>query len=266
VSLDLTLHYGVDPNALAAELAARFVPMSRDAATERFIHLVESARLGRLAGAAHSFLRQFMSDFDVNGMLGAYPLFLLGPDQWRALLEGHTGGALLDVGAGSGDVTACYAPLFGGVTAVETSREMHKRLASRGYDARALDLSRDPVPGGPWPTIMLLNVLDRCARPRSLLAALRDALAPNGALVVSLPLPYRPHWYEGGRSLDPLEPLGIRAARFETAVGELAEELTRAGLRPRRWTRAPYLSGGDARRALYVLDAAVLLCTREDPA
>ncbi len=259
----LRLRYGADPTRLDAELVARFVPLTLDAETRRFIEDAELARLGRWRGAAHALLRRFASDFDVNAWLHSYPLFLLSAGQWTTLLGAHQRGALLDVGAGAGDVSRALGRGFSRHLAVETSGPMVKRLRERGLEALKAELSEEPVPTGPWDVIALLNVLDRCARPRTLLGRLRAALPPSGRLLLSLPLPYRPHWYDGGRTLEPLEPLAIGERRFEAALQQLALELARAGLRVERWTRAPYLSAGDGQQAVYELDAAVLLCEPE---
>jgi hypothetical protein len=55
---------------------------------------------------------------------------LLGRDPGAAGAAGH----LLDIGAGSGAVTAQMAPLFAQVTTTEISVQMAARLRDRGYD------------------------------------------------------------------------------------------------------------------------------------
>jgi SAM-dependent methyltransferase len=125
--------------------------------------------------------------------------------------------------------------------------------------AESFDLADGPPDDAPYDTIALLNVLDRCARPRTLLSAALDALAPGGTLVVSMPLPYDPCWYDGPRTCDPLERLPLRALRWEAAAVELARYLEAHGGEVRAMTRAPYLSGGDRHEPLYVLDALVMV-------
>jgi len=92
-----------------------------------------------------------------------------------------------------------------------------------------------------------------------MLRAALDVLAPGGTLVVSMPLPYDPCWYDGPRTRDPLERLPLRAERWESAAGELAAHLEDHGGQVVAMTRAPYLSGGDRHEPLYVLDAAIVV-------
>jgi SAM-dependent methyltransferase len=205
-------------------------------------------------------LRGVLSDFDINGLLNTYPMHVLGTEQWRHLLP-NAGGRLLDVGAGNGDVTRALAPLFDEVTAVETSRHMARRLEKRGYRCHRLDLATTDVPGAPYDVVSLLNVLDRCDRPLSLLAKLRTALRPEGRLVVALVLPYRPFVYDGALTREPTERLPVTAPGWERAVSEfVTHALLPLGLEVESCSRVPYLSGGDAYRPLYELDDVVLVC------
>jgi SAM-dependent methyltransferase len=59
----------------------------------------------------------------------------------------------------------------------------------------------------PYDAIALLNVLDRCDKPRTLLQRCLALLKPGGRLIVALALPYRPFYYLGPSTPDPLERL-----------------------------------------------------------
>lgn len=252
------LIYACKRERLSPALRQRFLELSPDTDTESFLAASERARTGWLRGAVHAALRPWMSDFDVNGLLGTYPLFLLGSAQWRSLLGDSPGGSLFDIGAGDGAVTAHLASCFERVAVAEAAPAMRRRLARRGWTLHEAEVASAGVPGGPYDTISLLNVLDRTARPRTLLERARAGLAPGGRLVVSLPLPYRPHWYDGGRTREPLERLPLDGASWEVGAATLIEGvLEPLGLEPVRFARVPYLSAGDRRRALYVLDAVV---------
>jgi SAM-dependent methyltransferase len=241
-------------------LAARYVALHADVDTAAFLERELGRRHGRLRWAAHRFLLGFKPDFDVNGLLDTYALHLLSAGQWDALLGPRNGGRLLDVGAGAGEVTRALGARFDEIVAVETSKPMVKRLRAAGLRAEHADLTTDPVPDPPYDAVALLNVLDRCARPRTLLGHLRGALRPGGLLVVSVPLPYRPLHYRGGRVLDPDEPLPIDDGPWERQLGALVRQvLEPAGLEVAAWSRAPYLSGGDRDEPLYVLDAAIVV-------
>jgi SAM-dependent methyltransferase len=256
--------YECDLDRLPTRLAACFRPSELSARARSFVDRAIEGRHGRFVAALHSALRGLASDFDVNGLLGTYPMFLAGRSDFEALLSPAPGACLLDVGAGNGDVTAELAPLFAEVDTMETSWAMARRLRKRGYRCQRRDLSDGEPPEGTWDVVSCLNVIDRSARPRTLLRRAAALLKPNGKLLLASPLPYSPFVYEGGRTLPPLEKLGIRAERWEDALAELCtRELEPLGLRVETFTRCPYLSGGDPQRPLYVLDDAIVLCRPE---
>lgn len=259
-SLGLELRYSCDLGALAPSLASRFVQLGADESLADYLERARRERHGAFMTWLHHSLRGFLSDFDINGVLGTYPMHVLGTLQWEQLL-GRPGGRLLDVGAGNGDVTVELAPLFDEVATVETARWMARRLEKRGYACHRVDLAHSDVPGAPWDVISLLNVLDRCDKPLSLLGNLRAGLADGGRLVVALVLPYRPFVYEGGISRAPTELLPLSRTDWEGAASELVENvLEPLGLEVESCSRVPYLSGGDAHRALYELDDVLVVC------
>ncbi|HEY5374902.1 MAG TPA: hypothetical protein VIK01_14565, partial [Polyangiaceae bacterium] len=83
---------------------------------------------------------------------------------------------------------------------------------------------------------------------------------PGGRLILALALPYRPFYYVGSDTPEPLERLACAEPDWEAAVNALVErELEPLGLRVLRLARAPYLSFGDTARAHYQLDDALLI-------
>lgn len=233
--------------------------LSPDDDTLAFIAAQEAARHSRVRFAARSLLRPVLGDFALNGLFDTYPLHLMSTAQWSTLLGPAVGGRLLDVGAACGDVTAHLSPLFDTVTATEVNRPMVRRLRSRGIDAHLVDVVTDPAPGEPYDTVTALNVLDRCARPLSLLDALVRATRPGGHVVISMPLPYDPCWYHGPRLAEPEERLPVGRGSFDAGCHALASILEAKHLTVTALGRAPYLSGGDRRRAVYTLDAAIVV-------
>jgi SAM-dependent methyltransferase len=260
------LRYSIDRAAIGPTLAEVVVVLDADGDTRAFVSAERARPAHRLRWLTHAFLRGLLTDYDVNGLLGTYPLFLLSSAQWATLLDGRGGGRLLDVGAGSGDVTARLAPCFDEVNAVETSRPMVRRLRRHGFVAHRLDVAGAPAPGGPYDAVALLNVLDRSARPVSLLGAATDALSDGGVLIVSVPLPMRPFYQRGARTLDPIESLPVVGTSWEAAARSLADDvLAPFGFTVVRLTRAPYLSGGDRRAPFYELDDVVIVAVLSDP-
>ncbi len=266
ITLDVpSLQYAIDRAAIGPKLADAVVELEADADTRAFIAAENERPVRRLRWLAHAFLRGVLTDYDVNGLLGTYPLFLLSSAQWATLLEGASGGRLLDVGAGSGDVTVRLARCFDEVNAVETSRPMVRRLRHHGFVTHRVDLARAPAPGARYHAVALLNVLDRSARPASLLDAAADALTDHGVLIVSTPLPMAPFYQRGARTLDPVETLPVVGASWEAAARSLADDvLLPHGFEVVRLTRAPYLSGGDRRAPFYELDAVVIVAALSD--
>jgi SAM-dependent methyltransferase len=266
------LRYASDVGRLA-ELGDRFLPSRLDTEGEAFL----ATQLGRAyrtsALRLHRLLSMFMSDFDVNGLLGMYPVFLLSTPMALELLEKTAGSSiadrrLLDIGAGSGDVTTRLLPLVSHVDCTETSRFMARRLRRRGFScfhgAAGEGSAGDPLRAQPaYDIVSLLNVIDRTSRPRSLLRAIAAHLEPGGILLLSTPLPLESVVYHGGGTRAPEEALAIKAEAWEDAVLELwRKELAPLGFELGALTRAPYLSGGDALQPAYILDAAVLACRK----
>lgn len=255
----------VDGRRLGA-LAPYFRELRVDTEWQAAVAELSQARHGRLRTYAQRVARLYLSDFDANALTGMYRMQLLPANAWRQLLEGHTGGRLLDVGAGSGDVTAALAPCFDEVEATEISRGMARRLTRRGVRCQALDLTETPFPGAAFDAVSLLNVLDRCRRPRQLLRHCLQALAPGGVFVVALALPYRPFYFDGPTTPDPLERLecdpGASGTWEDGARRFIERDLVPLGLRLQCFARAPYLSAGDSARALYELDDVVVVLSK----
>jgi SAM-dependent methyltransferase len=224
------------------------------------------ARHGRFRTYAQRVARLYLSDFDANALTGMYRMQLLPPRAWQVLLQGHLGGRLLDVGAGSGDVTTALAPCFDDVEVTEVSRGMARRLTKRGMRCHAVDLTEAPLPGASFDAVSLLNVLDRCQRPRQLLQHCLAALAPGGVFIVALALPYRPFYFDGPSTPDPLERLecdpGPSGTWEDGARRFIERDLLPQGLRLQCFARAPYLSAGDSARPLYELDDVVAVLSK----
>jgi SAM-dependent methyltransferase len=270
--LGVPLEFACDIERLG-ELAHRFVPSQLDAEGEAFLATALRRRHTRFGYWAHRALTLFLSDFDVNALLGTHPVFLLSTPAALGLIEaarpgGVSGGRWLDIGAGSGDVTTRLAPLADAVQCSETSRYMARRLRRRGFRCW-LGSVGEGEPGDPlldeppFDVVSLFNVIDRAPRPRSLLQAVAQRLPSRGLLLLSTPLPFAPFYYAGSVTRDPLEKLNVASERWEDALGELwRNELAPLGLALRAVTRLPYLSGGDVQHPAYILDAAVLVCEK----
>jgi SAM-dependent methyltransferase len=150
--------------------------------------------------------------------------------------------------------------LFDSGHVTEASWVLRGKLSRAGFQVHEHDLCLAPLSDVHADVIACLNVLDRCLRPRSLLTHLRAMLAPSARLLLSVPLPLRPHVHVGPRTADPEEALPRSDDVWELDANALVEELLAPlGFQVERLSRVPYLSRGDVDCPVYVLDAALLV-------
>jgi SAM-dependent methyltransferase len=265
--------------ARLGSFGAHFRELSVDAAWRGDVEVLTRERHGLVRTYAQRLARLYFSDFDANALTGMYRMQLLSLGAWQQLLGARAGGRLLDVGAGSGDVTVMLGQCFDEVETTEVSRGMARRLGKRGFRCHRLDLSEAPLAAPPFDAVSLLNVLDRCQRPRTLLRNCLAALRPGGAFIVALALPYRPFYFDGPLTPEPLERLECApAVAPSVAVGAgaptdnenwehgacrfIERDLLPLGLALESFARAPYLSAGDSARELYELDDVLVVLSK----
>jgi SAM-dependent methyltransferase len=246
--------------------AERFIELPMDGEWLNEVAALTKSRHGFIRTHAQRFARLYLSDFDANALTGMYRMLLLPTGAWRRLLRARTTGRLLDVGAGSGDVTSALAPCFDELETTEVSRGMVRRLNARGFHCRALDMTETALDAPPFSAVSLLNVLDRCKKPKTLLDNCLAALEPGGTFIVALALPYEPFYFAGPATPEPLERLDCGAgpsASWEDGARRFIErDLLPLGLSLECFARAPYLSSGDSRRELYELDDVVVVLSK----
>lgn len=247
---------------------AQFRELSIDDEWRAEIEQLLAARHGRLRTYAQRLARAYLSDFDANALTGMYRMHFLTSRAWQRLLGREPGGRLLDVGAGSGDVTLSLGQCFRSVEATEVSRGMARKLARRGILCHHLDLAETPLEAPPFDAVSLLNVLDRCPRPHRLLEHCLRALEPGGQLIIALALPYDPFYFAGPTTPAPLERLDCdpgpgSASPWEDAARRFLErDLLPLPVTLQSFARAPYLSAGDSARPFYELDDVVVVLTK----
>jgi SAM-dependent methyltransferase len=251
---------------LLGSYAERFRELPVDAEWLNEVAALTKARHGLLRTYAQRFARLYLSDFDANALTGMYRMQLLPSGAWQRLFDGRPGGRLLDVGAGVGDVTVVLAESFDEVETTEVSRGMGRRLRRRGLRCHVVDLTQAELAAPAFDAVALLNVLDRCDKPYTLLRNCLTLLKPGGRLIVALALPYRPFYFLGPTTPDPLERLACdvgAAGTWEDGARRLLErDLLPLGLRLECFARAPYLSAGDSRKPLYELDDVVAVLSK----
>lgn len=245
----------VDLTQLGQGLRATFVELPPDTEHRDFVARSKTNPHSWILTRTHRIVRSFISDYDANGLLGMYSMHLLSTAQWTRLLGLQRAETLLDVGAGDGGLTQRLAPLFTSITTTETSKAMVRRLRRRGYACLEVDLS-ERASESSYDCITCLNVVDRTARPKQLVAALARMVAPGGLLVLATPLPIRAFFFHGARTLEPEERLCATGPSWERALTQFAPSI--AALAPnfelQSWTKTAYLSWGDHSSNLYALD------------
>ena len=194
--------------------------------------------------------------------------------------------SLLDIGAGTGSVTAIFAAALNvaasRVVGLEASAPLQRRLRAHGYAAaQSLD-DATVLRAQPFGAVALLNILDRCDEPRSVLADASSRLSQSAdsLLFVAVVLPFCSKVYEGKtghlyHSRPPRDPLRL-PWRFRCrtgpafglvgspSFGEHAAAFAAAAfdslpLRVVSWTRLPYLSTGDLHASHYYLPCALFV-------
>lgn len=215
---------------------------------------------------------------DANATVDRGRMFLFSESHLRALFDGKLpeGKLMLDVGAGDGNVSAVVCSRFEKVVAVETSVPMTRRLAARGYTASSdpnLIFEPSKVGSRCYDLVALLNVLDRCDKPISMLKALKACVKPEtGRLLLAVVLPWCPFVEKGTKQEEPSETLDMdggfcaEGASFERSLAFMSKQVIEPlGFEICSWSKLPYLCEGDGKKDHYLLDDAVfVLKVKED--
>ncbi|XP_023936413.1 protein-L-histidine N-pros-methyltransferase isoform X2 [Bicyclus anynana] len=259
--------YRVDKSHLSPELQEKFVQLEPDDETKEFL----SSSIDKSSWVwtqiwyllAKAVLKYFWTITDINGWLGRGSMFVLSSSQARQLLGAagrgaNNAGSLVDIGAGDGEVSRRFAHLYTNRYATEISASMRKALSSKGF---ALLDTEEWWREQRFDCVCMLNLLDRCARPRSMLRQAKAAIAPDGVLLLALVLPYKPY-VEVTSDHKPEERLPIQGVNFEEQAASFIQIMRdEIGFELAAWSRAPYLCEGDFAQAYYWLDDSVYVFT-----
>lgn len=180
---------------------------------------------------------------------------------------------LLDIGAGDGHVTACLEAtgLFRTILTTEASSVMCWRLRQRGYiSINSVDIANCPeLSGKRFDVVALLNVLDRCSKPLTLLRQIREQFLElrSGKLLLAVVLPFEPFVENGSAQEEPEEFISLKGTTWEQWVESLVKEvLIPCGYRVAAFTRVPYLCEGDLYHSYYSLDDVLFVLEQADEA
>lgn len=251
--------------------------LTSDDETKRFLDSCKGSVWNEMMYFLGFIMERCFAKTDVNGFLGRGSMHVISTTQAKKLLCLPSNSSLLDIGAGDGNVTKKLSKLFRRVVTTEVSSPMCNRLRNRGWECIQTDLpSRANMKHETFDVVSLLNVLDRCDRPRTLLQRIRELLKPQGRLLLAVVLPFCPFVESGARKLPPTELLPLRgglcpcsqppiASRryptFETCVSHMIEDvIVPAGYDVESVSRVPYLSkGGRFSSPYYILEDAIFV-------
>ena len=280
------LEYDCQRELLAEELAPLFQPLEPDQETAGFLQMCENQawtyRAKRyVRNNLKRFLMKFMSQTDALGYIGGGKMHVFSEKQVGELLnmtlEDQRKKTLLDVGAGEGGVTAKFVPYFEHTVVTEHSKAMVRRLERKKKFTKVLQMSHIDVDvlrkeavsnnislsdGKYFEAVALLNILDRCDAPISLMKQAKEVLDPvNGRLIVAVVLPFRPVVQDGRKKRSPVESVKLRKVKgWEKSVNAINEEIFKPlGFVIERVAKLPYLSEGNSRKSYYVLNDAIFV-------
>ncbi|KAK3239686.1 hypothetical protein CYMTET_50401 [Cymbomonas tetramitiformis] len=276
------LAYGAKVSRLPPELAERFIQLDRDEETNTFLNscLRRSKTSRYISAKLAQLLRVVLSRTSANGVLGRGSMFVMSSAQLSKLLGKDgvqaTEGVLLDVGAGDGKVTEKFLPMFSDVVTTERSMPMVRRMKQSGNYAAVVyaeDVSECarlateagvelPSGGTRFDAVALLNVLDRCDKPLSLMRQLHGLVeGGSGRVIIAVVLPFRPFVEHGAERRSPIERLNMDPnASWEQSVKDLTDKLfLPTGFQVESISRVPYLAEGDLYSPVYGLDDAIFV-------
>ena len=203
------------------------------------------------------FLLPFVSTTSRNAILNRGNMFVASSSLFAEMISYcQNTKTLLDIGAGSGNVTMKLSSQFDKVFATETSPSMCDRLQAKGYTV----LQADNWTCYEFDVISCLNVLDRCHDPLKLLEEIYKVLSKKGGTcIIALVLPYHGSVEEGNVWSTQRGSLPIRGKGFEEQLSSLVVEvLEPLGFELNMATRVPYLCTGDLHASYYCLTDCLL--------
>ena len=256
--------YRVRPELLLEELRDVWVTSSPDKDVGAFLEDCRRRPHTGLHMCILSLLEQFVPAYEAHGILGMYPMHLLGRRQWAQILPPHVrGGALLDIGAGQGFVTEHARELFSRIVVTETAPSMVRRLQDRGFEAHTIDLTISPnaFPEAPFEVVSILNVLDRCEQPLTLLTSALRFLSKDGCIIISDPLPIAQRVRGVPNAVT--ESIGGARDTWEESLSNFYQTtIAPLGLTPIYATRLPYIYKSSGAEPYVILDDFVLVCKK----
>jgi len=262
----------------------KFLLLDCDAETERFLRGCQKIEVKPikfiLERFAYSFLTNFMMQTSIHALLDRGHMFVLSAAQIRKLLSlgnvpaGQLDSAdlkVIDLGAGEGNVSkkvteGLALTSHNKLQTTDISKTNKYRLRQKGF--QVVD-ENSWYQGQNFDLVFMLNLLDRCEKPLSMLHQAHVALLNRprsifgdglGRLVVALVFPIRQsiEWRKSRRADEPLgsDSYATLEEQVETFIKFV---VTPAGFELEKFSRVPYLCEGDVTKPFFVFTNVVFL-------
>lgn len=236
-------------------LTKKFIKLSYDDETEEFMKYCHNKSYLKswVVSMLKSFITKFYSLQDANGMLGSGKMFIVSQSHLKILLEGETFKNMIDIGAGDGLVTEKFKFLIENkeeIYCTETSEKLKLTLKNKGF--KVID-SID----GQFDLVVLLNVLDRCEKPISLLESIKKLKFKY--FLTSIVLPFSGFYTENTKKYPQKEYFIDKYKNWEESVNIIHKKMESLGFEVIKLSRLPYLSEGNHNKSLFFLDTVILV-------
>jgi SAM-dependent methyltransferase len=256
--------YKINKNLVPEEIRDKVFEYSVDHETTLFIEHAKNNPIPKWKYRLFAFLCFFMDIYDAHARVGMYKMRLLSKSQWKELSGG--GKKLLDVGAGQGFITEEAKDVFEDIAVNELYFSMRKRLKRKGFRIVEGDFE-DGIDGvnEKFDVVSLLNVIDRCDKPLTLIRNCRYLLSDGGRLIIADPLPFKSAVLKRRHNGKPKETLPVSESKIWEECFTLFynEVIKKNGLVVERLTRLPYLSESEIHSDPIVsLDDMVVVCRK----
>ena len=249
----LNYFYHANRSLLEPSVSSKFIESHCDLATKNFL----SRCLDECVDPSfpQTFCSKFMSKTNTNGIFGTGDCFLASKQQFRNILPTETFHSVIDLGAGSGNVTSelISAIDLKKIATTEISPAMRRTLKNRGLNP--VDHDKWPEKG-PYDLISMFNLLDRLPDPIEYINAAFSSLNENGVLVIGLVFPVNQVVELQTRgSSQPNVILPIKQHDyFESQVEQFLNIFDNEKLDLHSWTKLPYLSIGNSNKPCNILE------------
>ncbi len=254
--------YSVDKTLLSVELNESFVESLEDLETTNFLQDCRERPHSKWQLSLARLMSLVIPDYVVHGLLKLYPMHLISARQWLTLIGGLKE-KLLDIGAGQGFATREARTVFKQISTTETSSSMLKILSKHGFVVFKEDLGVSiPKDMEKYDVVSILNVLDRCDFPITMLRNAASLLKEDGLLIIAIALPIKAYVRAVKGARGQLQPLPTTLDLvWEKQMDYFNEQVLKVNdLEVVRWTRLPYIWKNGKPECFSYLDDAVMVC------